>query len=142
MIRTGKTLRYHLASGVGMLLFVIFAAGSLPNSSPPGPGVTPSAAPSEPKQLTPKELALAAVKLDYKWRKEGFGNVMEADFTLQNRATVAVKDIEIRCEHYAPSGTKIDRNTRTIYETLKPGERRTSQVQYGPHPLAGQVHGL
>ncbi len=31
------------------------------------------------------------------------------------------KDVTITCTHYAPSGTKIDSNTRTIYEIIPAG---------------------
>lgn len=63
----------------------------------------------------------------FSWTKEAFGNVMELDITLKNELPFAVKDIEIRCEHYAPSGTKIDSNERTIFEILQPGEKRSFQ---------------
>jgi len=58
------------------------------------------------------------LKLDFTWSKEGFGNIMEANFTIQNDGPTAIKDIEITCVHSAPSGTVIDRNTRTIYDTV------------------------
>jgi hypothetical protein len=55
----------------------------------------------------------------FQWTKEGFGNVMEANFVIRNKLPWPVKDIEIRCEHSAPSGTMIDSNTRTIYERFE-----------------------
>ncbi len=60
------------------------------------------------------------MKLDYKWFKERFGNVMMADFTIKNPTQYRFKDFEIKCTHSAPSGTVIDSNTRTIYETVEP----------------------
>ena len=74
---------------------------------------------SSPKVKTPKEIALEQVKLDYKWNIAGFGNVMEADFNITNDGDRDVKDIEITCTHFAKSNTKIDSNTRTIYEIIK-----------------------
>ena len=62
--------------------------------------------------------------IDFQWGKEGFGSIMEASFTIKNSGTTDVKDIEIECTHFAPSGTKIDSNTRTIYEVIKAGESR------------------
>jgi hypothetical protein len=69
--------------------------------------------------VNPKTTALSQVKLDYKWRKSGFGNVMEADFTLKNDSDHDIKDFEITCEHFANSGTRIDSNKRTVYEVVK-----------------------
>jgi hypothetical protein len=60
----------------------------------------------------------------FSWTKEGFGNVMEATFTIKNSLPWAVKDIEIRCEHSAPSGTTVDSNTRTIYERFEANKSR------------------
>jgi hypothetical protein len=68
----------------------------------------------------PKEILLNKVKLDFRWHKDGFGNVMIADFTLKNPTQYRFKDFEIKCIHSAPSGTQIDSNTQTIYEVVEP----------------------
>jgi len=67
----------------------------------------------------PKSTALSQVSLDFKWGKEGFGNIMEANFTVKNDSNYDIKDLEISCHHYAASGTQIDSNTRTIYDIVK-----------------------
>ena len=54
------------------------------------------------------------------WSKGGFDNVMITNFSIRNSSSFAVKDIGIRCDHSAPSGTHIDSNTRTIYERIEP----------------------
>jgi hypothetical protein len=79
-----------------------------------------------------KERVKASLELtDYKWIKSEFG-IMTASFTFNNRSDYDVKDIEVRCEHSAPSGTKIDSNTRTIYEVFKARSVRTiSNFQMG-----------
>jgi hypothetical protein len=69
--------------------------------------------------VNPKTIALSQLKFDYRWRKGGFGSVMEADFTLKNNSDHDIKDFEITCEHFAKSGTLIDRNKRTIYDVVK-----------------------
>lgn len=70
--------------------------------------------------------AISGIEIvDFKWAKEGFGSIMDASFTIQNNGSTDVKDIEIVCTTFAPSGTKIDSNTRTIYEVVKAGESRT-----------------
>jgi len=45
-------------------------------------------------------------------------------FTVRNPTNYRIKDLEITCIHYAPSGTEIDRNVRTIYEAVAPGGTR------------------
>jgi hypothetical protein len=67
-----------------------------------------------------KDVLLHAVKLDFNWYKEGFWDVMIADFTIKNPTQYRFKDFEIKCTHTAPSGTVIDSNTRTIYEIVEP----------------------
>ncbi|MCY1338409.1 hypothetical protein D9M68_223530 [compost metagenome] len=56
----------------------------------------------------------------FQWSKEGFGTVMEATFTIKNDLPWSIKDVEVTCELAGPSGTKIDSNSRTIYERLGP----------------------
>lgn len=64
------------------------------------------------------EDAKKMVSFDYKWGKSGFDMVMEVDFTFTNRSPYPAKDITVTCTHFAPSGTEIDSNTRTIYEVI------------------------
>lgn len=113
------------SAGVGCLaiifaIFLIALIGGVASHSPSA-GDSSSYSPA----VSPKELTLKQVKLDFKARKEGFGNVMEADFTISNNSAHSIKDIEISCDHYAKSGTKIDSNTRTIYDTVKAHSKRT-----------------
>ena len=83
-------------------------------------GGTSSGAPT----LSPKEEAMANISLDGQWRKEGFGNIMEADFVVKNKSKYDVKDIEIECTHSANSGTKIDSNKRVAYEIFKANKNK------------------
>jgi len=55
----------------------------------------------------------------FSWNKQGFGVVMEANFTIKNTASIDLKDFKIRCEHSAASGTLIDSNNHTIYDVVK-----------------------
>ena len=52
----------------------------------------------------------------------GFGLVMIADFEITNNTQSPVKDIEIICNGFSETGTKIDSNTRTIYKSINPGQ--------------------
>jgi len=73
---------------------------------------------SNPREPTPTEIALEKVEMDFSWDKAGFDNVMEADFTIKNNSKYQIKDIEIECTHIAKSGTRIDSNSRTIYDVI------------------------
>jgi hypothetical protein len=74
---------------------------------------------AQPAQLTKKDL-LAKMRIGgFAFDRVAFGSVMEARFVIYNDNPVPVKDIEITCEHTANSGTKIDSNTRTIYERIE-----------------------
>jgi hypothetical protein len=80
-------------------------------------------APSPAAQLRE---AKASVEIsEFKWRKGGFDNIMLATFTLNNKSRFNVKDITVRCEHAAPSGTTIDSNRGTIYEVVKAKSKKT-----------------
>jgi hypothetical protein len=61
-----------------------------------------------------KALALSKISIsDWSWQTPG-DIVMIADFTFRNGNPFYVKDLKVLCVHTAPSGTVIDRNTRTI----------------------------
>jgi len=60
--------------------------------------------------------------IQWSFTKEAFGTVMIADFTIKNATAHDIKDITITCRHYAASGTKIDSNTRTIYQIIPAGK--------------------
>lgn len=64
------------------------------------------------------------VKLDFSWNSGGFGSVMMADFTVKNTSKMDIKDIIIRCDHYSKSDTKIDSNTREIYEIFEANSQK------------------
>lgn len=66
----------------------------------------------------PKQVAEKGLSLDFSFRKGGFGNIMIADFDIKNDSNISVKDIKVKCEHYASSGTRIDSNSRVIYEVV------------------------
>jgi hypothetical protein len=82
------------------------------------------------KRTAPEEarLAMAAAKENFvlkhfRWSSDI--GIMTATFTFDNRNEFDVKDVKVRCDHSAPSGTRIDSNTRTIYEVFKAKAQRT-----------------
>lgn len=72
-----------------------------------------------------KEIAARNIEAEFTWHKVGFGNVMEADFTITNNSNYQIKDIEIRCTHSAKSGTKIDSNKRIVYDIVPAKSKKT-----------------
>lgn len=68
--------------------------------------------------MSPREQVIPKVKLDFKWGKAGFDNMMEANFTIDNQSDYSIADIVISCEHFGKSGTNIDSNTKTIYDVI------------------------
>jgi hypothetical protein len=74
-----------------------------------------------------KETLIRDAKLDFAWSKGGFDNIMMADFTVHNSTQYRFKDVEIKCTHFAPSGTEVDSNTRTIFEVFEP--RSTKKIR-------------
>ena len=96
---------------IGVLVVLGYVGSQLNNNSGGGGGSN--------QVVDTKQVALSQVKLSYKWRKAGFDNVMEADFVVKNDSNYTIKDFEIKCVHFAKSGTEIDSNTRTIYDTVK-----------------------
>lgn len=67
----------------------------------------------------------------FQGRKGGFGATLTLAITLKNHAEVGLKDFKIRCEHRGPSGTVMDSNTRTLYESLAAGQQRRFTVEMG-----------
>lgn len=94
----------HLGRWICGAIFALIIIGAM-RDAPPVQTV-----PSKPD--TPRDL----VTLDYDWRTKLGGSIMEADFTVNNKSNVAVKDVQIVCTHYSPSGTRIDSNSETLYE--------------------------
>ncbi|HEY7640199.1 MAG TPA: hypothetical protein VH814_10775 [Steroidobacteraceae bacterium] len=82
---------------------------------------------SAPRPPSPHEIAAQGIKLDYNWSKVGFDNVMEATFTVANGSQYPIKDIEVTCNHFAKSGTKIDSNRRTIFDVVPANKKKTFQ---------------
>jgi len=66
-----------------------------------------------------KEEALQLVSIEnFEWRKDGFGNILMANFIIKNGSKYTIKDIEVTCKSYANSRTELDTNSRKIYEII------------------------
>jgi hypothetical protein len=106
-----------ILKGIGIGVAVLIGIGMLVDKT--GTSTDRAGATSGPSASQMKRQALGLVKInEWSWDTHGFGNVMMANFTFENRNAFSVKDIEVTCTHIANSGTKIDSNTRTIYEII------------------------
>jgi hypothetical protein len=122
--RTGMSLLAKLLLiFIGLGIFASYMGGQKGPAT--NTGRNPS--PSDVTNYSPedaKAAALGSMQLKYSWRKEGFDNIMIANFTIINNGPRDVKDIQITCTHFAKSGTRIDSNTRTIYDIVKAGKKK------------------
>jgi hypothetical protein len=66
----------------------------------------------------PEEAVSSKVDLDYHWGVSS-ANTIFLDAHIWNRSARNIKDIEITCTQYGPSGTAIRRNSRTLYELIR-----------------------
>lgn len=66
------------------------------------------------------------------WKKGGFDSIGLMSFTLKNGNDYRVKDISIVCTFYGNSGTELGVRTHTLYEIIRPSDKRTfSSVNIG-----------
>lgn len=85
-----------------------------------------SSSPSAPSATDIKNQVKEQVKIKkLDWNKGGFDSVMMVKATFENKSNKDIKDIELTCEHFSNSGTKIDSNKKTIYETIKAGKSKS-----------------
>jgi hypothetical protein len=118
-----KVLIRSLAALFCLFLALLFIATLLPDKPKASAAVTAGA---PVRQLTPHGLALQSTAIaKYHGRKDEVGSILYESFTIRNDGDAAVKDLKIKCEHEAPSGTVIDSNTRTIYEIVPAHKSRT-----------------
>lgn len=101
------------------------AAAPAEESSTVAASAPPPAQPAQPEVEVPNtaESALALTRLEFKGHKDG--GFLYVDFTVVNNSSQQIKDIEIECVHNGKSGTRIDSNTRTIYDVVGPRSRKT-----------------
>jgi hypothetical protein len=100
---------------VFLVLIIAFASSNHGQSDVRAPAVGPKT-----NQVTMTQV---------RWTRGGFDTVMMLDFTIRNDNDFAVKDISFKCTHYGPSGTRIDSNSRTLYERI-PAHSSISRQQF------------
>jgi hypothetical protein len=64
-------------------------------------------------------------ELDFKWNTGESGLIMEADLTITNNNAYPIKDITVKCAHFAKSKTQIDSNSETFYDIIPAYESKS-----------------
>lgn len=83
---------------------------------------------SIPSAPDPHEAAVSSLSLEnIQWHTDGFGTVMMLDATVKNSGARSVKDVKIKCDSFAKSGTKIDTNTKVVYDIFP--AKKTTKVK-------------
>jgi hypothetical protein len=81
-----------------------------------------------------------ALTLDVRGTKGGFETVLLISGSVSSAADFDVKDVEIVCELFANSGTRVGRVSETLYEVIPAnGTKRFSELNMGFMGGAGQV---
>jgi hypothetical protein len=116
----GKITRLSFIHWIGLVSFALLTLILIKS---------PTNQPNSNSQIkTPQEIKNIiknSIELSYSWNKSSFGTIMEADFKIKNNSNADIKDIEIQCDHYSKSETKIDENSRTIYEIFSSKTERS-----------------
>lgn len=125
-----------------------------PNRAVSGVGADDSVVAAAPEK-TPEELAAdreaelqreyardpeKALTLDVSGVKGGFETVLILSGTVSSVADFEIKDVEIVCDLFANSGTRVGRVTETLYEVVPAkGSKRFSELNMGFMGGSGQV---
>lgn len=57
------------------------------------------------------------------WRMGGFDTVIVASFTIENARAITIKDVVVKCEVSAASGTMIAAPRATVLRAIPPGQK-------------------
>jgi uncharacterized membrane protein (Fun14 family) len=120
-VKTDSTLSDKVVTvlyGCGAFLVFIFGSAIGEGTMPVTPEMAAQAQRDAASGSHSQTDIINNVHFTFTWRKGGFGSVMFASFDFTNNNNFAVKDITVTCNHSADSGTRIDSNTRTIYQLI------------------------
>ena len=111
-----------VVKGLILVIFGVYVFGTLADLGNSGTSTTAASVGSTSTASSSRSSAMDKVELTkYGWSKDY--SLMKLDATIKNNNEYSVKDIEITCNHSAPSGTKIDSNKRTIYQRIEAGKK-------------------
>lgn len=101
------------------------AASPAPDPPAARAAVAPTAHLAPPAPPAPAGVSLSA----FSWKREGFGTVALARLKVKNENDYDAKDITIRCEVIAKSGTTLGRIALTVYDVVPAGTERAFSGQ-------------
>lgn len=116
-------------------MFIVGIVSSVVNNRPSGTTAAPAHGTASstdfPLLKNPNiHIPLATEQLTIaksEWTKGGFGNIALVHVTLKNAGKQAVKDVDLRCHFYGPSGTEISNSIVTVFETIGAGKSKRSK---------------
>jgi hypothetical protein len=114
------------------IVLVVGVIGSIMGSNKPSTPVSASASePDFPALTNPNlKIPLPTDQLTIaksEWVKGGFDSIALVHVTLKNGGKQAVKDVDLTCHFYGPSGTEISTAKVTVFETIGPGKTKRSK---------------
>lgn len=59
---------------------------------------------------------------NFKWMLGGFNTVMMISGRINNKGSVAVKDLTLECKTFSKSDTLLSRTSKVLYEVIPPGK--------------------
>lgn len=59
---------------------------------------------------------------NFKWSLGGFNTVMMISGRINNKGSVAVKDLTLECKTFSKSDTLLSRTSKVLYEVIPPGK--------------------
>ena len=65
----------------------------------------------------------ATPELKFKWFAKNMG--INADLVIKNTNDYDIKDLTLKCNFYAESGTRLTSSSKTIYQLFKKGQTKT-----------------
>jgi hypothetical protein len=114
-----------MLKAIAAFIFFVVVFAALVGNKGPEKAEPPKPAPHTVTIPPPPEPRTLVTISDFNWAKGGFGNVGLGTFTIKNDNTFQVKDVAIRCDFYANSGTSLSRADATIYEVVAAKKSRT-----------------
>lgn len=144
LLRRGHSTTARIVGFVWTAVFMLAAVSANLEGERSPSGAPQTGSVGEPYQLTPEQAAerrLRAVErspenflslVDVSGEKGGFDTVFILSGTLHNSAEVDIKDAQIRCALFGPSGTELGAVEETLYEIVPAnGDKRFSELNMG-----------
>lgn len=121
--RDVKILGRGLLVLLGLIAFLAILGNTTKDEmrAPERYAATASQSPPPPAEPRP----VARIKLaKSNWSREGFGNVAQFNFWIENGNDYAVRDVTVECDFHGSSGTRLHSKTETLFHNF-PAKKTT-----------------